>query len=113
MEKDFYQEIVFLPAAAVNSLEVQQAIGFKGQEKIPPRLLAARQLSADLGSQASTACRLRGGNHPAAVRWDSVGARVCCGVRPLLCSCFYSDISSGGAGQDLGKPFGQAALVVS
>lgn len=38
MEKDFYREISFLPAAAVNSLEVQQAIGFKVEEAGPPRL---------------------------------------------------------------------------
>ncbi|XP_029891722.1 uncharacterized protein LOC115350322 isoform X1 [Aquila chrysaetos chrysaetos] len=40
-------------AAAVNTLEVQQAIGFKGQEEIPPRLPAAWQLSADLRSKKS------------------------------------------------------------
>lgn len=57
-EMDFYREISFLPAAAVNSLEVQQAIGFKGQEDTPLRLPAARQLSADLRSKVSTACRV-------------------------------------------------------
>lgn len=56
MEKDFYKEVTFLPAAAVNSLEVQQAIGFRGQEEISPRLPAARQLSADAGSEVSVAC---------------------------------------------------------
>lgn len=64
MEKGFYKEISFLPAAAVNPLEVQQAAGFKGEAAIPPRLPAARQLSADLRSKVSVACGARGGKHP-------------------------------------------------
>ena len=105
-EKDFCKEISFLPAAAVNSLEVQQAIGFKGQKEIPPRLPAARQLSADLSSKVSIACRVQDGKHPLAVFWDLVGACLCFGVRPLICSCFYKDILSGVPGWDLGKSFG-------
>lgn len=112
-EKNFYREISFLPAAAVNSLEVQQAIGFKGQEEIPPRFPAARQLSADLRSKVSIACRVPGGKRSSAVFWDLAGPCICFGVRPLIYSCFHKDISSGVPGWDLGKPFGQATLVVS
>lgn len=38
MEKDFYKEISSLSAAAaaIKSLEAEQAIAFKGPEEIPP-----------------------------------------------------------------------------
>lgn len=103
-ERDFSKETLFLPTAAINNLEVQLPTGFKGQQKILPRLPAARQLSAGLLLWGERG--LQDAKHPSAVFWVLAGAHTCFGVWPLICLCLYKETSSGVPAWALGKLFG-------
>lgn len=111
MQKDFYKEISFLPAAAVNSWKFSRQLALKVKRKSHPGFQLPGSFQwAQL--QGETACVSGVANTRHLCPGFGRGMQVLV-WETLVCSCFYRGISNGVPSWGLAKPFGEPIAVVS